>query len=1421
MFFTNGDVCRHYNVDYDVLDTAQSDAWLFWASSDAIFALSIQTENAVPLRAVHQFDSATLTLSAPRTGSVVAVSSSTGSAFFVAEATTDQLAVHHHRVFPETTCTVNADGSVGVAYTPHTRQMKLIQLHESTFTRANQLATHPHSISRVVWANGRVVAVLEIHDVHGTDDQAFVWQLAPVPQATPSVAPMEFRLVGWFALPINAELVTVLTHPEEEEGAVIVGSRSATGITLFSTELPAVPSETTPTQQHIAIDAPYLSPIMDMLVFYRGMSPWQSWAVGAVRQDNVTVLSTLTACSATAMCVTATRIFNGSEIHTIYDSEPFFHSGAVSLGSSDGHRIDLLNIGRLSGHYRPGCVVSHDSTLVHVVGEGTCRSMPHPVGPTLCSGSGPGWVAVAGEGNTVVLDTNDGSTLAIYHVTRPIAMFPRSPHTIHWVRRDDVVLTSPKVDPTPIGSLPAPIDNAIYDTTGTVIAIRTRPDNITLIGLTGQPLLHQQCPPNAQIRTADPRAFASVTGPRKLEFMAPMASAVGPAVIGIMAVMGQNTFIENLMESMTTSAYSPDDMTWQAMMAAPSTAPTPAQQVFVEAVTSGQPKRVSLFDDDDESDDDDFTPTPRPDRGGGWVGSVPSLPGRQGRELSAVLQVGPGLDAPGRAFAIGRALSTVTGRTVDDISILGAIVSDHQHELATMATIGTWADLTIIRGPEWMPTPALQDAVMKVAASTFRSARDIGSVAHYYILAGRRATLAQLYATEGSGKVASMLRQDFTQDRWMAAAERNAFVLLGRRQFPTAVAFFILAGRPDEAVAVAIDRMESPQLATLIRRLAPPPNPNPTQPPSVAEAGAAWRAGTYLPALTLLARPRPDAWQTGAAIAIITELQSTHRLSFRLTSLVTPAETRAAVAQHLATIGGQAPVAALALAAHPSLSHALTDSPAVAPFIAAPAVASILLAHRRHGVTIRGLSTLADSLSVAPTDVLPTIPSAEWAGTVGTDAAFPTLAPIVAAREVRAGVADPGYDSPLPGPAATARVFWMVRLLDLPAAVEFIGLRGDTDDVLVQKMVLVAYLDRFLQSGDVTGSSIGTVAKIHARQLDALADELSHGIHTAAPLYKALTAWALVESTPAELWSLAADSAALDPAARALLGRRAMTGVVGVMLRRVHRGLDFPTLASIDATFERSRLARTDSMHLIALTSPVVVTVSGRTIAEYEVHPTDTPTLRQTFVRILSREVRCCAVAQTRPRYAAGLADAVLIYHLAEEDAVDSVTLPRGVGHPVALALDPAGTRLACVTSGRRLLCWRIDGRVWSLLNVAIPGGSTIIFDGPGRLIVAGDHVTVVDVVSSRAIDPITRLGRLVVMSHRQIGKINTVARHGRFVAVCGQHGVTLLRPDIGSMVRVNRIDSALNLAVTELPRVILHRTDGAIVQGELTLPDL
>ena len=93
--------------------------------------------------------------------------------------------------------------------------------------------------------------------------------------------------------------------------------------------------------------------------------------------------------------------------------------------------------------------------------------------------------------------------------------------------------------------------------------------------------------------------------------------------------------------------------------------------------------------------------------------------------------------------------------------------------------------------------------VYKLAASTieFGKGSRAEKTAMWYIAVGKKSILCNLYKQEpASKKVHDMLLNDFTLPRWKSAAEKNAMVLMSKKNYELSIAFFLLAQNLDFAV---------------------------------------------------------------------------------------------------------------------------------------------------------------------------------------------------------------------------------------------------------------------------------------------------------------------------------------------------------------------------------------------------------------------------------------------------------------------------------------------------------------------------------------------------------------------------------------------------------------------------------------------
>ena len=92
----------------------------------------------------------------------------------------------------------------------------------------------------------------------------------------------------------------------------------------------------------------------------------------------------------------------------------------------------------------------------------------------------------------------------------------------------------------------------------------------------------------------------------------------------------------------------------------------------------------------------------------------------------------------------------------------------------------------------------------------------------WYILLNKKQSLIGLYEKEkgqGGDKVAQMLSQDFSTDRWKKAALKNAMVLRQKQRYLLCTSFFILGGDIQSALQVMLSTMNDPMLAIVSCRM--------------------------------------------------------------------------------------------------------------------------------------------------------------------------------------------------------------------------------------------------------------------------------------------------------------------------------------------------------------------------------------------------------------------------------------------------------------------------------------------------------------------------------------------------------------------------------------------------------------------------
>lgn len=116
----------------------------------------------------------------------------------------------------------------------------------------------------------------------------------------------------------------------------------------------------------------------------------------------------------------------------------------------------------------------------------------------------------------------------------------------------------------------------------------------------------------------------------------------------------------------------------------------------------------------------------------------------------------------------------------------------------------------------------LREVADRVARAQYTLHRDPDEAALWYLALGKRGPLVALYKVAKNDKLVDFLSNDFeAEERWRTAALKNAYVLVSKRNWPLAVAFFILAAKWQDAAAICDRSMGDPQLGLVIAALAP------------------------------------------------------------------------------------------------------------------------------------------------------------------------------------------------------------------------------------------------------------------------------------------------------------------------------------------------------------------------------------------------------------------------------------------------------------------------------------------------------------------------------------------------------------------------------------------------------------------------
>lgn len=198
------------------------------------------------------------------------------------------------------------------------------------------------------------------------------------------------------------------------------------------------------------------------------------------------------------------------------------------------------------------------------------------------------------------------------------------------------------------------------------------------------------------------------------------------------------------------------------------------------------------------------------------------------RAQKAIDAAGPAIDACGARFvlcALERPHDAPT-RPLSSMAVAWAMLSDCHTTLLEVSCAHTqgsdrdWAALRALGVGFWLPNGDTLRAALEAAAKVqFMKKKEALDCALLYIALGKTKQLQALSKATKNDRLATFLANDFTDERWLSAARKNAFSVLCKQQFEFAIALFLLGGDLDSAVNVCARQLKDVQLALVLCRL--------------------------------------------------------------------------------------------------------------------------------------------------------------------------------------------------------------------------------------------------------------------------------------------------------------------------------------------------------------------------------------------------------------------------------------------------------------------------------------------------------------------------------------------------------------------------------------------------------------------------
>ena len=157
------------------------------------------------------------------------------------------------------------------------------------------------------------------------------------------------------------------------------------------------------------------------------------------------------------------------------------------------------------------------------------------------------------------------------------------------------------------------------------------------------------------------------------------------------------------------------------------------------------------------------------------------------------------------------------------MEVAWAIHSEQQDTLFQVCFPGdlTWPEMRLYGMGIWVQSLSrLKTMVENIARTTFRQTKDPKAVLLWYLALNKKAILLGLLKSDPENlKIYEFMRNDFSQERWQIAAQKNAFELRKQRKYELCAGFFLLSNKLLNAAEIVVRDMGDLQLGLVICRL--------------------------------------------------------------------------------------------------------------------------------------------------------------------------------------------------------------------------------------------------------------------------------------------------------------------------------------------------------------------------------------------------------------------------------------------------------------------------------------------------------------------------------------------------------------------------------------------------------------------------